>query len=921
MTDKPSMISHALTLAKAGWPVFPCHPVSKRPLVAKASGPGKKDGGLYLATCDEWQVARWWKQHPNALIGVPTGERIGAFVVDLDPRLHSADEMVKGIGVFCDTDMSDEHVSRTQSGGYHLWFALPHASPGVKGIGNRADLFRNITDMPGIDVPTAIASHVDVRGEGGYVIVPPSVMANGNSYDWVHPAGGLTGVELRPCPDRLLDVILRAGEFDGAGKSGARQSPGSTSPRDAATDAQRKYALTALDDELRQVGTCSSGSRNNRLNEAAVKLGALVGAGVLYESVVHAGLLEAASQCGLVKDDGRDACLKTIRSGLEYGKANPRDMSDVGRASPPPYGQQNTGDPGPQRSGESGAAASEPRTPTNGSNCGPAAAGGGDDGNAPVDWEIVAENAKLPQSDIGNGRRLLNWFAADMRNVTNFGWHIYDGRRWIEDISKSIQRRNAHKAAEWIKLEGVPLGPDEAEKVIIETGKQAVDDLAALVDVADPDDDTKRKIKALKVVIADFHAVRSSIKSRRAARLKYSISSSNTNKLNNMLGEAAPYVAADLDQFDADPLMLNVNNGTLRFVKNGKGKDAVWDVKLSDHSRDDLCRKLAPVDYDPDAECLEFLKFLETVHPDEGATIGDETIAGDKIRDFLQVYHGYCMTGLTVEQVMAFYWGGGRNGKSTFVDVIARIMGDYANVTPFETLAGDDRRKGGDATPDLARLPGARLVRASEPEQKMVFRESLVKSLTSGEPILVRKLHADFVEVYPTFKLVISGNHKPGIMGTDDGIWRRLLLVPWPVQIAPENVDKALPKKLWAERSGILNWLIAGVLSYLQEGLLVPDSVKAATQEYRQEQDPVGQFLREGCDITGKDGDITTPGELYPAYQRFCKKNGVYEMKDTVFNRQVAAKASKMGYRKGKKSGTVYYGIKIKADYLSGPGD
>ena len=353
-----------------------------------------------------------------------------------------------------------------------------------------------------------------------------------------------------------------------------------------------------------------------------------------------------------------------------------------------------------------------------------------------------------------------------------------------------------------------------------------------------------------------------------------------------------------------------VANGTLRLFRYEKSAGnkvqapAIWVVRLDPHNKADLISKLADVEYNDAAECPVFLTFLDTILPD------------DEVRSFIQRYLGYCLTALTHEQVFVFLYGAGRNGKSTLVDVICRLLGDYSTTVPFETLAGDDRRKGSEATPDLVRMPGARIVRASEPESGMKFRESMVKSLTSGEPILIRRMREEFIEIYPTFKLIISGNHRPDIRGGDDGIWRRVLLVPFDVQISRSEVDRALPDKLWAERSGILNWLIAGALSYLEEGLCVPDSVRAATDDYREQSDVYGAFLKGACDVTGDDSDIETPGDLYTSFKIFCERQGFFAFGVSTFNKALPERAAAYGFRKAKSMGlSLYRGLRIKPEF------
>jgi putative DNA primase/helicase len=166
------------------------------------------------------------------------------------------------------------------------------------------------------------------------------------------------------------------------------------------------------------------------------------------------------------------------------------------------------------------------------------------------------------------------------------------------------------------------------------------------------------------------------------------------------------------------------------------------------------------------------------------------------------------------------------------------------------------------------------MVRASEPEEGERLMEGVIKELTGGEPILVRQLHSDFVEVKPIFKLTISGNHKPDIRGTDDGIWRRVLLVPFDVQIPVEDRDANLGDKLWVERAGILNWLIEGLMSYLENGLQEPAAVLEATQGYRADSDPIGAFLAECCIVSGDPADFTTSRDMMDGFNLWLDQKG-----------------------------------------------
>ncbi len=536
--------------------------------------------------------------------------------------------------------------------------------------------------------------------------------------------------------------------------------------------------------------------------------------------------------------------------------------------------------------------------------------------DGPLNPDILC--AGEPETDIGNGRRFLHRNREDVLHVSNIGWHVYDSYRWAEDEDGRFIRPRAHQTAESILDEIEFITPTAREERMI----------AAMLEIEDryyelrgkgskATAQEKTELVTLTSTVQNGLDAEKAIAGRKAARRRFAKTSGSSGKMDNMLREAAPYRANLLRELDADPLAVNLKSGTLRFIQEDDPDNpdpdeprSIWRLRHDAHDRADLISKLMPVDYDPAATPVQFLKFLEDVQPRE------------TMRSFLQRYFGYCLTALTSEQVFVFFYGEGRNGKSTLVDVLAQIMADYSTTVPFETLAGDDRRKGGEATPDLARLPGARMVRAAAPEQGLKFRESMIKSLTSGEPILIRRLHAEFNEVYPTFKLVISGNHKPDVRGADDGIWRRVLLVPWDVQIPKDQVDRRLPEKLWEERAGILNWMIQGALEYLTFGLMIPDEVRAATDTYREESDPVGAFIEAYCEVTRNPEDTLDPRTLYTAYKMFCDAENHNVWSAAVFNRHMPHKAKKLGFSKNKSKGmTVYRGIRLKDDISSSIND
>lgn len=473
-----------------------------------------------------------------------------------------------------------------------------------------------------------------------------------------------------------------------------------------------------------------------------------------------------------------------------------------------------------------------------------------------------AELALLPANDTGNAQRLIRRFGDRFRFVRDVGPFVWTGTHWDGAGGLELMKRLAQDTAAAIRGEARALraaGPRDGESPAAHE--------------------------------------------RRVSRhFNWAVTSGNSGKIAGMIDQAAPHTTVTPDDLDQDPLLLNVANGTLEFSVEGAGVERVGRVELRRHRREDLLSKVLDAVFDPDAPAERFLAFLATVVPDA------------EIRLFLQVWCGYCLTGLVGEQKLVFLYGSGANGKSTFVDLVARMLQGYAASLRFESLAGDQSRRGDAATPDLARLPGVRFLRAAEPEQGIRFKAAEVKSITGGEPMLVRHLHGRFFELRPCFKLVLSGNHKPDIRELDEGIWRRILLVPFTVTVPASERDPDLPAKLWAERSGILNWMLDGLRIYLEEGLAVPAAVLAATADYRDEQDPIGLFLRS-CTVPDPAASVRA-GDLFKAYTAWCEEAALSAWKQTSFGRALREK----GIRKEDGGGRPrYVGLRLSVDAPSPP--
>jgi putative DNA primase/helicase len=353
------------------------------------------------------------------------------------------------------------------------------------------------------------------------------------------------------------------------------------------------------------------------------------------------------------------------------------------------------------------------------------------------------------------------------------------------------------------------------------------------------------------------------------------------------LAESEPTIPVRPDELDAHPWLLAVSNGTLD-LRNG------W---LRPHERADLITRLAPVAYEPEAACPIWLAFLERIMDGDADLIG-----------FLQRAVGYALTGNTGERALFLLHGSGANGKSTFLETLRVILGDYAMRTPTETLLA---RHEGAIPNDVARLKGARFVAASEAEEGKRLAESLVKALTGGDTISARFMRGEWFDFQPEFKLWLATNHKPIIRGTDKGIWDRIRLIPFLVRIPDDEQDKALSAKLWGELPGILAWAVRGCLSWQQFGLDSPAAVMHATSEYRAEMDTLGHFLDNVCT---QDNDARVPAQaLYSAYKTWAEGAGERPISQRAFSTRLTERGF-VHRRSGATGNSVWYGLTVNGD-------
>ncbi len=466
-------------------------------------------------------------------------------------------------------------------------------------------------------------------------------------------------------------------------------------------------------------------------------------------------------------------------------------------------------------------------------------------------------------TDVRNAERLVAWFGGEFRWIATWQrFAAWDQTRWALDGADAIVTRHAISTG---------------RRMLAEAQAQRSDAERAFADASAAGDVPPRVSAALAAAKA---AVAWALKSQDVRRVGAMIS----------LAKSAEQIAISHEQLDAKPWALNVANGTIDLTTG-----TLWP-----HAREDLLTKIAPVAYDPKALAPTWLAFL------------DRAMAGNaELIDFLARLIGYSLTGEIREHVLAFFYGGGANGKSTMVGTTHAMLGDYASAAPRGLLF---TAKNEQHPTELASLYGARFVTCAEIEDGRTFDEAKIKDLTGGDVVEVRRMREDFWKLRPTHKLFLSGNHKPVVRGTDDGIWRRICLVPWTVTIPVAERDAELPTKLRAELPGVLAWAVRGCLEWQRGGLKVPAVVHDATDAYREESDPVGEFFALRC-VFEPDARVTRK-MLRAQYESFAEENGVRHTLD-------AKKFAEAVRRRGATDGNVrhegkscdgWHGVKLATD-------
>jgi putative DNA primase/helicase len=439
-------------------------------------------------------------------------------------------------------------------------------------------------------------------------------------------------------------------------------------------------------------------------------------------------------------------------------------------------------------------------------------------------------------TDLGNAERLIDRYEGNIRYIYDWKtWMIWNKTHWVRDNFGAVEGLAVHTVRDIYKDALLTEDPDE-----------------------------------------------------RKALAKHAMRSESEQRLRAMVTIARAGVSATPEEFDRDPWLFNVQNGTLD-LRTGK---------LQEHFKENLITKVSPAIYVPEAKCSLWLNFLYRV------LAGDENL----IR-FMQKAVGYTLTGNVREQVFFLLYGLGENGKSVFLETLLALLGDYGCGIRSESLM---IRRQDQIPADIADLKGKRLAAVSETEDGKRLAEVLVKDMTGGDTLKARHLYSNFFEFKAQFKLWLRANHKPVIRGTDHAIWRRIRLIPFTVKIPEGERDKALGEKLLAELPGILNWALEGCLAWQREELEIPEAVKSATAEYRSEQDVLGQFL-EAYTIPDERAR-TSASKLYKVYRAWAEENGErHVMSQKIFGTKLAER----GMDKLKSDGNLkYLGIDLTDEAL-----
>ncbi len=482
--------------------------------------------------------------------------------------------------------------------------------------------------------------------------------------------------------------------------------------------------------------------------------------------------------------------------------------------------------------------------------------------------------AHVECTETGNAIRFAARYGSRFHWVAKWKiWLYWNEYIWVED-EKGLIMKYAKQVAAHLDLESkiVPLPTDEHGELLI------------FPHLARGEKPTPNQ----QEVIAQFKDRDIKV----AALNKWAMQSRARRSLEAMIEllKDEPGIAVLPDELDNYPHYVACKNGVLDLHTR----------ELLPFDRTRLITKSVNVAYNPLALCPKWDKFFLTAMSNSQSMV-----------EFIQQLLGIGLTAEALEDILGIFYGSGGNGKSVFVEIIKQILGTYA-ATANSDLFVDKQSEG--ISNDIARLVNIRTLVASETKEGRHLDESLVKSLTGGDKKTARFLHKEYFEFYPRFTPILLTNYKPIIKGTDNGIWRRVKLVPWlhNFEESPERKDKqAVLTELAEENEGIFAWMVRGYAMRHQAGKLVlPTEVVEATNQYRRDSDLIGQFLEACCVIDGTRNKVFHSA-IYSAYKQHCMENG----NNPVASNKLSQKLKERGIEGGTSGGKAYwYGLRLKTE-------
>lgn len=724
--------------------VFPCAPGGKKPAC---------EHGCNDATRDAQRITGWWQHIPNANIGVATGPS-NLVVIDLD----GDDGLAAWAELLTQNGMHEMTVSSmTGRGGKHLWFRAP------EGVTVRSSTRK-------------LGPGLDVRAQGGYVVVPPSVTEG--EYEWIMSP---EDVDFALLPQPLVDLLQEQPRLSHDAPEDMDLPGGSRVDRWLAKALDRirggntrnvtGYWLAC---QLRDDGMSLAEATPVMLSYAAA-VNAMNGSSHPYETdEARRSLLSAFSR------DKRAPAAPPDAPPPPDDDLAPPDWTDTEPPEfdvPPEYVEPETR---PKPAPGVGA----PEDPWA-------------EGCFVIDAEVAQKLTSFPYTDEGNAQRFALLCASRCRHCREFGWMYWDRTRWLKFADV-----NAEASA-------------------------------------------KRVVRTLYAACGHIED------DKRKAFLKHAHATGASGRISGMirLAEPEPTIMTAAPTYDRQTHVLNTLNGTVD----------LRDGTLRKHDRDDRITKVAPVRYFRTAQAPRFEQFLYEVFDGKQGLI-----------EFMQRAVGYTLTGETCEQCLFLCHGTGQNGKGVLLETLCNILGDYAGNLPFTALESKDRSAGGF---DLADLPGQRLAISSETNRGVSINEARVKALTGQDRITAARKYGHPFTFQPVAKFWLAVNDLPRVRDDSHGFWRRIRLVPFTVTFDGDRTDQRLKEKLMAEAEGILAWAVAGAETWYKVGLQPPAEVTRATDDYRQESDPLADFVETKCTLG--EGFETLSSELYRAYTSWAEENNL----------------------------------------------